>query len=301
VLSQLLKAGAEVSVIVRNPEKLSESIRSRVKIHQGSLKDAALVTQAFKGAKAAFWLSPSDYTDPDVEKSHKELANSVAAAVKENKVPYVVNLSSAGAHLEKAGPVSALNLVERGLNEAGAHLEKAGPVSALNLVERGLNEVAQNVVHLRPGFFMENYLQQVESIKRDGAFYSLLAGDKSYPLVATQDIGDVAAELLLKPEWKGQNIRGVHGSEDLTFDRAAEILGESIGKPVKHVLITPEQAYQSFLGIGSSPGFASALVEMYQALQKPGVITEARTPQTTTPTTLRQWSDAVLCPIVNGR
>jgi uncharacterized protein YbjT (DUF2867 family) len=277
VLSQLLKAGAEVSEIVRNPEKLSESIRSRVKVHQGSLKDADLVTQAFKGAKAIFWLTPSDYTDPDVEKSHKELANAVAAAVKENKVPYVVNLSS-----------------------AGAHLEKAGPVSALNLVERGLNEVAQNVVHLRPGFFMENYLQQVESIKRDGAFYSLLAGDKSYPLVATQDIGDAAAELLLKTEWKGQQIRGLHGAEDLTFDRAAEILGESIGKPVKHVLITPEQAYQSFLGIGASPGFASALVEMYQALQKPGVITEARTPQTTTPTTLRQWSDAGLRPIVNG-
>ncbi|MGH9845704.1 MAG: hypothetical protein ACREEM_43910 [Blastocatellia bacterium] len=39
---------------------------------------------------------------------------------------------------------------------------------------------------------------------------------------------------------------------------------------------------------------------MYQALAQPGAVAESRTRQTTTPTTLRKWSDAVFRPLVAG-
>ena len=276
-LMRLLQAGAEVSVIVRHPEKLSDSIRNRVKVHQGSLTDAALVTKAFQGARAALWLTPPSYTHPDVAAYHSELGAVAATAIKESKIPYIVNISS-----------------------AGAQLDNAGPISGLGIVERRLNGVAENVVHLRPGFFMENYLLDLESIKRDGAVYSLIPGDIPYPIIATQDIGDVAAELLLETKWGGRSVRALLGPADLTFAEAANILSDSIGKPVKHVQITPDQAYQAFLGFGASPGFAKALVEMYQALARPGAIEELRTRQTTTPTTLREWSDNVFRPLFAG-
>lgn len=276
-LQQLLKAGADVSVIVRQPEKLSDSIRSRIKIYQGSLTDADLVTKAFQGANAVLWITPPDFTHPDVAAYHSEMGSVVATAIKESKIPYVVNISS-----------------------AGAQLDNAGPVSGLGIVERRLNEVAENVVHLRPGFFMENYLLELESIKRDGAVYSLIPGDMPYPMIATQDIGDVAAELLLKTGWSGRSTRGLLGPADLTFANAAKILSDSIGKPVKHVQITPDQAYQTFLSIGASPGFAKAFVEMYQALAQPGAVAELRTRQTTTTTTLSEWSDTVFRPLVAG-
>jgi uncharacterized protein YbjT (DUF2867 family) len=276
-LQQLLKAGADVSVIARRPEKLSDSIRGRVKVHQGSLTDAGFVTKAFQEARAVLWLTPADFTHPDVAAYHSELGAVAATAIKENKIPYVVNISS-----------------------AGAQLDNAGPISGLGIVERRLNEVAENVVHLRPGFFMENFFMELESIKRDGAVYSLIPGELPYPIIATQDIGDVAAELLLKRGWSGRIIRGLHGPEDLTFANAAKILSDSIGKPVKHVQITPDQAYQAFLGFGASPGFAKAFVEMYQAVAQPGAIAESRTPQTTTPTTLREWSDTNFRPLFAG-
>jgi uncharacterized protein YbjT (DUF2867 family) len=160
-----------------------------------------------------------------------------------------------------------------------------------------LNEVAENVIHLRPGFFMENYLMDIEAIKNEGAVYSLIPGDIPYPIIATQDIGDVAAELLLETKWSGRSARGLLGPADLTFTEAANILSDAIGKPVRHVQITPDQAYQAFLGIGASPGFAKALVEMYQALARPGAVAELRTRQTTTPTTLREWSDNFFRPL----
>jgi uncharacterized protein YbjT (DUF2867 family) len=273
-LKQLLNAGADVSVIVRNPEKLSDSVRSRVKVHQGSLTDATLVTKAFRGASAVLWVTPADLTQPDVAQYHSEMGRVAATAIKESKVPYVVNISSAGAQLDNAGPIS-------GLGE----------------IERRLNEVAENVVHLRPGFFMENFLMQLESIKNDGAVYDLIPGDLPYPMIATQDIGAVTAELLREMKFNGQNIRGLHGPAHLTYEEAAKILSDSIGKPVNHVHITPDQAYQAYIGMGATPGFANGLIEMYQALAQPGALTEVRTPQTTTPTTLREWSDNVLRPL----
>jgi uncharacterized protein YbjT (DUF2867 family) len=270
VLQQLLKAGADVSVIVRHPEKLSDSVRSKVKVHQGSLSDAGFVTKALQRASAVLWLTPHDYAHPDVAAYHLEMGDTAAAVIKANKVPRVVNISS-----------------------AGAQLKNAGPISGMGIVERKLNEVAENIVHLRPGFFMENFLSQIEPIKGEGAVYDLAPVDKQYPIVAVQDIGDVAAGLLLDTKWSGQNIRGVHGPADLTFAEVAKILGDSIGKPVKYVQITPDQAYQTFLGIGASPGFAKGLIEMYQAVSQPGSVAEPRTPQTTTPTTMREWADTV--------
>jgi uncharacterized protein YbjT (DUF2867 family) len=277
VLQQLLAAGADVSVIVRHPEKLSESVRGRVKVHQGSLDDTGFVTKAFQGASAVLWLTPPNYTQPDVAAYHTEMGSVAAKAIKANKVPRVVNISS-----------------------AGAHLGNAGPISGLGIVERKLNEVAENIVHLRPSFFMENFLNQIEPIKGEGAIYDLVPADKPYPIVAVQDIGDVAAGLLSDTKWSGRNIRGLHGPADLSYAEAAKIMGESIGKPVKYVQITPEQAYQAFLGMGASPGFAKGLIEMYQAVSQPGAIAESRTPQTTTPTTMREWADTVFRPAYTG-
>jgi uncharacterized protein YbjT (DUF2867 family) len=273
-LQQLLAAGAEVSVIVRHPEKLSDSIRSRVKIHQGSLTDVDLVTKAFKSAKAALWLTPPNYTHPDGAAYHSEMGAVAAKAIKESQIPYVVNISSAGAQLENAGPVSGVGDVERRVNDA-----------------------AENVFHLRPGFFMENFLQQIEPIRNDGAIYFPVPDDLPYPFIATRDISDAAAKLLLKTDWSGHQTRGLHGPTDLTFAETAKILSASIGKPVNFVQITPDQAYQSFLAVGASAGFARGLVDMYQALSKPNALAEQRTPETTTPTTLREWSDKFLRPL----
>ncbi|MGH7816098.1 MAG: NmrA family NAD(P)-binding protein, partial [Candidatus Binatia bacterium] len=238
---------------------------------------AALVTKAFRGATAVLWVTPTDFAQPDVAAYHREMGAIAATAIKENKVPYAVNISS-----------------------AGAQLRNAGPVSGVGNVERLLNEVAENAIHLRPGFFMENFLLELGSIQRDGAVYFPFPGDTAFPMIATQDIGDVAAELLLKTGWSGHQIHGLHGPADLTFADAARILSDSIGKPVKHVPITPDQAYQAFLGFGASPGYAKAYVEMYQALAQPGAVAESRTRQTTTATTLREWSDTVLRPLLAG-
>src|SRR5262249_39700673 len=114
-------------------------------------------------------------------------------------------------------------------------------------------------------------------------------------------IGAVAARLLLETNWRGRQVRGLHGPADLTFADATKILSDATGRPVKYVQITPDQAYQAFLGIGASPGFAKALVQMYQALSKPNAIAESGTAETATATAVREWSDEVFRPLFAGQ
>jgi uncharacterized protein YbjT (DUF2867 family) len=80
---------------------------------------------------------------------------------------------------------------------------------------------------------MENTLMQLEAIRHQNALFSPAPGDVSYPHIATHDIADVAARLLLQRDWSGKRIRGLHGPEDLTYNEVAQILSEATG----HVIV----------------------------------------------------------------
>src|ERR1041385_7674570 len=112
----LLDAGADLTLLLRNPDKLEPAVRSRVKVEQGELQDPAFVQRATQGAEALFWLTPNDPATPDLRAWYDQLGESAASAVQANAIPSVVNISSAGAQLPNAGPISGLGQVERHLN-----------------------------------------------------------------------------------------------------------------------------------------------------------------------------------------
>src|SRR5262249_15768700 len=138
----LLDAGADLTLLLRNPNKLDASLRERVSLQQGELQDPAFVQRATQGAEALFWVTPNDPTASDLRAWYDRLGENAATAVRANRIPYVVNISSAGAQLPHAGPVSGLGQIEQHLNATDAH-----------------------IVHLRPGYFMENVLMQLDAIR----------------------------------------------------------------------------------------------------------------------------------------
>ncbi len=274
----LLDAGADLTLLVRRPEKLDAMLRSRVNVEQGELQDSAFVQRATQGAEALFWLTPNDPTITDLRAWYNRMGETAAAAVQANSIPYVVNLSSVGAQLPNAGPVSGLGQVEQHLNATNAQ-----------------------IVHLRPGYFMENSLTQLEALRHQNAFFSPAPGDVPSPHIATRDIAEVAARLLLHPEGSGKRIQGLHGPADLTFNKIAQILSEATGRPIRYVTISPEEARQALLGLGLSPVFAQGLVDLQISVSQPGAIAESRTPETTTPTTFLQWAREVLKPLLDSQ
>ncbi|MBD1853937.1 NmrA family NAD(P)-binding protein [Leptolyngbya sp. FACHB-711] len=275
IAQQLIEAGADVTVLVRNSEKLSSLVRQNATVHQGSLEDIQFVIEATQAAEALYWVVPYNFGASNFRAYQHHVGNVAASAVKANQIPYVVNLSSNGAHLPQG----------------------MGPISGLYEVEQQLNAVAQNIVHLRPGFFMENYLMQLDPIRSANSVFLPIASDRRLAIIATQDIAAVAAELLLQRNWSGHSVLGLHGPTDLSFDEAAAILSQELGRSIVHVSITSEQFRAELLRIGASESVAADYVEMWQSLSHPEYSpAEPRTSQTTTPTTFSQFVREQLLP-----
>lgn len=278
IVDELIARGENVHVLARDPAKLTQDVRDRATVHVGDLLDEAVVVEATEGAVALFWLTPPMWAAPDVRDVYEQSARAVQAAVTANRIPYVVNLSSAGAQNDGYGPITLLRQIEDALNVTPA-----------------------NVVHLRPGFFFENFAEQVDTIKNAGALFMPLGAETRMPMVATVDIAHVAAELLVSRNFAGKTYRGVHGPTDLSLAEVADTIGTVVGKEVRYIQTTPDQSRATFRQLGASEEFAGLYVEMFDALTNRGRSNaEPRSAETTTPTTLQQWAEVTLKPAISG-
>jgi uncharacterized protein YbjT (DUF2867 family) len=269
---RLLDSGLAVRIMSRNPSKVTDLTARGASLVIGSIDDADALAKAFDGAEAALWVTPPAFR-PDYADWVRETADKAAKAMASAQVSRLVNISSIGAH-------------------AGAG---TGPIAALGEVESIFSEAMPNVVHLRPGSFMENYLADVPTIAAEGVMYSPLPKNAPMPTIATRDVGDVAATYLLGATWTGQHAHELQGPKDLTPTEAAELIGEGIEKPVKLVEITVEQAKRGMLGAGLPDFVVELYGEMFAAMREGRIVAEQpRTPETTTPTGLRRFAAEVL-------
>lgn len=274
----LLDRGEKLVLLSRSPDKTRDLVARGARLVEGAIDDPAALARAFEGAESVFWLTPP-VARPDHFAWVKTTTEVAVAAAKRAGVKRAVVLSSVGAQF------------------GGGN----GPVGALLGVEEAWKTVSGDVAILRPTFFMENLLHSTHSIARDGAIYMPLPGDAPTSMVATQDIARRAAEVLSDRSWTGHVYLGVHGPGEVTNAEAARVIGEALGKPVRYVETTLEQARQGMLGAGM-PAFAvDIMLEMYGSIPQGKLApAEPRTQASTTPTTLRQFAEQVVVPAVRA-
>jgi uncharacterized protein YbjT (DUF2867 family) len=276
--SRLLDAGESVTLLSREKKKVDELARRGARVVEGSFEDPALLAKALEGAEALFWLTPPP-ARPDYYAWATKCAKQAAAAAKKAGVRRAVVLSSAGAH---TGPGT-------------------GPVGPGREMENDFEAALPAVVSLRPGIFMENFLRSAETIAKSGQIFLPIPPGKRWPVVATADIADKAACWLLDRSWSGHHRVGVHGPKDLSTDEAAAIISSELGKPVKCVELTPDQARGAMQSMGM-PGFVvDIIIEMYFAYIEGRLdAAEPRTPNTTTPTSLAEFARTTLVPAIRA-
>jgi uncharacterized protein YbjT (DUF2867 family) len=273
---RLLDAEAEVVVVHRDAAKVEGFAERGAQVFQGSIDDEASLTAATEGADALFWVTPEAPTAANLRAAQNDFGAAAAAAIRANEIPRVVNISSVGAQ-----------------HDAGT-----GPVAGLHDVEEMLEATGASVLHLRPAYFFENYIPQAQVITAMGAIMLPVSGACSLAMIATRDIGVVAADKLLDDGWSGTSVLGLHGPEDLSFDQAAAAISAAIGRNVAHTQIDEMQARMglSMLGLGQS--VIDAMVEMYHAMETGHLVaSEPRTVETTTPTTMVEWATDVMAPM----
>ena len=277
--ARLLDAGESITVLSRDRQKVDELVLRGACVVEGSFEEPALLDEALEGAEALFWLTPPP-ARPDYYSWATRCAKQAAAAAKKAGVRRAVVLSSAGAH---TGPGT-------------------GAVGPAREIENEFEAKLPAVVSLRPGIFMENFLLSAELIANAGQIFTPLPSGKRWPLVATADIADKAASWLLDRGWTGHHRVGVHGPVDLSTDEAAAIISSALGKPVKNIETTIDQARGALKGMGMPDFIVEIILEMYVAFRE-GRLDQAepRTPDTTTPTTLAQFARTTLVPAIGAQ
>jgi uncharacterized protein YbjT (DUF2867 family) len=273
---QIVQTDVETILLARHPEKLADLVERGATVKSIGSDDAIGLIEATQHADALFWLTPPKLDTPNLSDWYIQTAMAGARAVRENQIERVVNISSIGAGAEP-------NL---------------GTVSFSGHVESIFNQTGANVVHLRPGYFMENFLEQVESI-RGGTISFPFANNHDFPWISTDDIGDEAVKYLLDDRWAGQWTRNLMGSENLTLLETTQILSQVLDRPIEYVQATVESIQERLALMGATPEVQRELGNLFRALGDPnGVYATVRTPEAVTPTTFEQFVRKKLLPAI---
>ncbi len=246
VAQRLLDAGESVRVVSRSRERLQPLVDAGAEPAVGDLQDAGFLKETLREAAGVYALIPPKFDAPDMRGYQREVAQNVASAVRANQVPYVVTLSSYGAHLPDGG----------------------GVVSGLYPLEQHLNDIeGTHVTHLRAGYFFENFFGSIPVIKDQGVLGGFpIAGDAKMDMVWTRDIGNTAADKLLQKDFTGNNVLFLGHERSYSLDQAATILGKAIGKEdLNYVAFPADGAKQAMMAMGFSESLADQYVEFSQA------------------------------------
>jgi uncharacterized protein YbjT (DUF2867 family) len=202
VAQNLLDRGLPVRAVIRDPlrgrawrEKGCEAVIAR-------FDDYGALARAFAGTRGVFVMIPPNFApSPDFSEKRTILA-SLQRALAQARPPRVVALSSVGAHLT----------------------EKLGLITQLHLLETELAGSAPALAFLRPAWFMENISADIAPARVTGKIVSFLQPlEKPVPMVATADIGRIAAKLLAD-EWTGQRVVEIEGPRRYSpLDQAASL------------------------------------------------------------------------------
>src|SRR6201992_614786 len=158
IANSLLLKGEKVRVMGRDAGRLDRFVREGAEAFTADVSDAAALTKAFSGARAAYLMLPPAKSREDQERE----SDAIAKAVKESGLRYAVYLSSYGAQVP----------------------EGTGPVAGLHSSEQKLNAISGlNVLHLRAAYFMENNLAAIDIIHGMGLFVSALLPDVKLPMI----------------------------------------------------------------------------------------------------------------------
>jgi uncharacterized protein YbjT (DUF2867 family) len=282
IAENLLAKGQKVRAVGRSADKLAGLVSRGAEPFTGSVDDAAAMTRAFTGAKAVYALIPPSMKEKDFRGYQKRITEALGAALEKSGVQFAVTLSSFGAELPSG----------------------TGPIAGLHELEERLNQIsALNALHLRAAFFMENHLQVIGLIKSMGIFGGTIQADTRIPMVATRDIGDVAADALLALSFSGKSTRDILGQRDISHQEAAPILGAAIGKPnLRYSQVPNWQAKMAMAGMGLPGGLVDLILEMNDAISSGKIKpTEARSAQNTTPTSIEQFATEVFAPAFQGK
>ena len=217
VARNLLAANQPIRAVVRDARKAEAWAQRGCEVALADIGDAAALAAAFRGTEGVFVLVPPNFDPlPDFPE-----ARAISAALK--------------TALEEAGPDKVVYL-----STIGAQAKQPNLLTQHSIIEQALKEVSLPITFLRPAWFIENASWDVDLAYDTGVIPSFLQPlDKPVPMVATADIGRVAAELL-RGTWNGHRVVELEGPRRVTPNQIAATFADLLDRPVRMEAVPPE-------------------------------------------------------------
>jgi uncharacterized protein YbjT (DUF2867 family) len=256
----LLDRGQRVRVLARDPQKAAKLLGDDAELARGDFNDEQSLDAAMDGVERALLNSSPT---PDLVESQNRFID----AAKRAGVRHIVKLSAVGAR-------------------PGAPFRFG---DWHGQVEKYLERSGIGWTHLRPSFFMQNFLTMAGMIK-GGTIYAP-AGDGKAPFVDVRNIAAVAAAALCDSGHEGKAYL-VTGPAALSYGDVAAILAKVLGRAVKFVDVPRAVAVQNLVQAGMEQWQAEAINELNDQM-KQGKFAEVsevvRRVGKTEPVTLEAW------------
>jgi uncharacterized protein YbjT (DUF2867 family) len=187
--------------------------------------------EAFRGCDRLFLLGPNTLNQTHLEINAVEAAKSV-------DVQHIVKQSVMGAE----GESYSLAKVHRPVEKAIASSDVAW-------------------TFLRPNSFMQNVITFMgETIKADSTFYSA-ASEARISHVDVRDIAAVAVKALTDPNHAGKTYT-LTGPEALSYDEVANELSKALGRPIRHINLSPSDLKHGMLSEGMPEALADRMIDL---------------------------------------
>ena len=232
VARTLLAQGHKVRGIVRNPAKAQSWADQGVELVTADYDDN--LTAAFSNVEGIFAMIPPNLVpEPGFPDSVARIA-ALKKAILAAKPPKAVFLSSIGSEKSK----------------------DLGLITTTHILEEELSTTGIPSAFLRAGSFMENILHAIPAAKATGnyfAFYQPI--DHPYPLIATEDIGRIAAETLLQ-SWHGKRFLELSGPAYYSSNDVAAALEQALGTPIS-ALAVPRETWVETMAQNGIPAAVS--------------------------------------------
>jgi uncharacterized protein YbjT (DUF2867 family) len=219
----LLSAGKSVRAVVRDAAKGREWAGQGCEVAVASMEDAGALAAAFLGTEGVFVLPPPEFDPAPGFPEGRSIISAVKRALETSKPKQVVCLSTIGAQATRT------NLL-----------------TLRTLMEEALRELSLPVTFLRPGWFMENFAWDMPSARDRGVIASFLQPlDKSVPVIATADVGRVAAELI-QQHWTDARVVELEATRRVTPLEVGATFARLLGRSVA-VEAVPRETWDALL------------------------------------------------------
>jgi NAD(P)H dehydrogenase (quinone) len=217
----LLAAKQPVRAVVRDTDKGQTWSERGCEVALATIENVASLAAAFRGAKGVFLLVPPNFDPLPGFPEAQGIGEALRSALVEANPGRVVYLSTIGAQAS-----------ERNL------------LTQHTIIEKALAGLPMPVTILRPAWFMENSSWDVAPAMQQGVIPGFLQPlDRPVPMVATADIGRVAAGQL-QIAWSGYRVIELEGPRRVTPNEIAATFANLLDRPVRMEAV-PRESWEA--------------------------------------------------------